>query len=93
MITGGAGLDRIRGDEGADTFIFERGFEIDIIYDFENNTDKLDVSNFSFRTFATDIAARIDVVNSKTVVDLGPGDRIILIGIAPSELDASDFIV
>jgi Ca2+-binding RTX toxin-like protein len=93
MITGGAGLDRIRGDEGADTFIFERGFEIDIIYDFENNTDKLDVSNFSFRTFATDIAARIDVVNSKTVVDLGPGDRIILIRIAPSELDASDFIV
>ena len=93
MITGGAGLDRIRGDEGADTFIFERGFEIDIIYDFENNTDKLDVSNFSFRTFATDIAARIDVVNSKTVVDLGPGDRIILIGIATNELDASDFIV
>jgi hypothetical protein len=32
-------------------------------------------------------------VNGKTVVDLGPGDRIILIGIATNELDSSDFIV
>ena len=93
IIGGGAGLDRMRGGEGADTFIFERGFEIDIIYDFENNTDKLDVSDFGFRDFATNIAARIDVVNGKTVVDLGPGDRIILIGIATSELDTSDFIL
>ena len=51
MITGGAGLDRIRGDEGTDTFIFERDFEIDIIYDFENSTDKQDVSDFGFRDF------------------------------------------
>jgi hypothetical protein len=51
MITGGAGLERIRGDEGTDTFIFERGFEIDIIYDFKNSTDKQDASDFGFRDF------------------------------------------
>ena len=60
---------------------------------FENSTHKLDVSDFSCRDFATNIAARIVVVNGKTIVDIGPDDGIIMYSFATIELDGSDLIV
>ena len=44
VIRGGAGKDRLKGGEGADIFAFSKGDGIDIIDDFDPNTDTLRIS-------------------------------------------------
>lgn len=93
IIQGGAGTDRIVGSIGADTFVFAPGMQIDIIFDYADGTDLLDVSAFGFTNFATDVQPRIDTVNGKAVVDLANGDRVILNGVSAGDLDSGDFIL
>ena len=40
-LTPGAGLDRLWGGSGADTFVFEEGSGLNIIYDFETGVDRI----------------------------------------------------
>jgi len=93
IIQGGAGTDRIVGSVGADTFVFAPGMQIDIIFDYADGTDQLDVSAFGFTNFTTDVQPRIDTVNGKAVLDLANGDRVILNGVSAGDLDAGDFIL
>jgi serralysin len=78
---------------GADTFIFVPGMQIDIIFDYADGNDLLDVSDFCFTNFATEVQPRINTVNGKAVLDLANGDWVILNGVSAGDLDAGDFIL
>ena len=91
-IFGGAGFDKLVGSGGADTFAFEPGGGLDLIFDFENGTDFLDVTIFRFNDFSRDILPFIKTIAGKAVIDFADGGRVVLAGVAQGGLDASDFI-
>ncbi|MBC6424767.1 MAG: hypothetical protein GDA38_27380 [Hormoscilla sp. SP12CHS1] len=41
LLDGGKGRDSLYGDEGADTFVLAQGMDQDIIYNFEDGTDSI----------------------------------------------------
>ncbi len=92
VITGGRGGDHMFGLTGNDTFVFDDGFGHDVIHDFDNGTEMMDMRGSSLS--AADL--RIEVVGSDTLVhfdqqDADITDTITLSGIT-SGIDASDFI-
>jgi len=91
-IIGGTGFDRLIGSIGADTFVFELGGGLDLVFDFENGTDLLDVTFFGFDDFSRDSLPFIRDIAGKAVIDFLSGERVVLSGVAQSDLDASDFI-
>ncbi len=100
-ITGGAGNDWLwggdmtgAGDGVADTFIFGSSWGGDVIWDFENGTDRLDVSGAGITSFAD---LTIGTFGQFTTITAASGDIIYLRGagdvaIAESSVDAADFI-
>lgn len=91
VINGGAGRDILAGNSGRDTFVFAKGNQVDQIVDFENGRDKIDVKDFGFANFAA-LSNAISGANGVSVIDLGNGDRIELVGVRSTSLDATDFI-
>jgi Ca2+-binding RTX toxin-like protein len=66
---GGSGKDLLYGGADADVFHFDRGEGIDVIKDFENNVDIIELDNFSLsKTQAIDLAEQ---VGSDVVFDFG----------------------
>ncbi|MGH1577412.1 hypothetical protein [Planktotalea sp.] len=68
-IKGGGGDDLMTGGSGADVFIFKLASGFDEITDFNNNTDKLDLSAFN-------VASRADVFDAGAIVANGAGSMI-----------------
>lgn len=94
-ITGGTGNDTITGDFNADIFIFADGYGQDQINDFDalNDFEKIDLSGVSAITGLSDlISDHLSQVGSDAVIDTGGGDRITLINVDISDLDANDFL-
>lgn len=91
LINGGAGRDILAGNAGNDTFVFAKGSQVDQIVDFQNGHDKIDLKDFGFANFAA-MSNLISGANGFSVIDLGNGDRIELVGVNVSKLDATDFI-
>jgi serralysin len=91
VISGGAGRDILSGNAGMDTFVFAKGSQTDTILDFQNGTDKIDLSAFGFTSFA-DLAHAITSKGAFTTINLGNGDKIELAGIRAHQLDATDFL-
>jgi len=92
-IKGGGGNDSLYGGGNADTFVFDTTtFGNDVIYDFQDNWDKIDLSG-SGLTFAdftvvdTAQGVRLDYFNGTDTVTIS------LLNIDPAQLTASDFIV
>ena len=52
IITGGAGSDTLGGGSGADVFVFEIGSQRDIVIDFRNGQDRIDLTDQSYTSFA-----------------------------------------
>jgi serralysin len=92
-IQGGAGTDLLRGGKGADVFEFVIAGDRDQIVDFRNGQDRIDLTDQSYKSFAM-LKAFADITQhgSTTTIDFGGGDRIDLVGIRLSQIDASDFI-
>jgi Ca2+-binding RTX toxin-like protein len=66
---GGSGTDQMWGGADADVFHFDRGEGIDIVKDFENNIDEIQLDNFGFtKADAFDFA---DQVGADVVFDFG----------------------
>ena len=77
-LMGGTGDDVLTGGRGADRFIFERGMDVDRITDFRNDTDKLVLDGFGL--YGTwQIADRITQSGRNVVIDLGEGDRVVVL--------------
>lgn len=95
IINGGAGNDTLRGAFNADTFVFEDGFGLDTIVDFEalNVYEKIDLSLVSAITDFFDLVANHMLPSgSDVLVNAGGGDVLTLANVSLLDLDSSDFI-
>jgi beta-glucanase (GH16 family) len=81
-IVGGTGDDRLTGGVGADTFIINRGDGHDVISDFGNGADALDLSNF----YGAGLHPTITASGADSIIQFSNGDSIHLLGVLPNHL-------
>jgi len=90
----GAGNDQINTGSGADDIILRPGGGADEVTDFTPGSDDLDLRAFGIGSFSTLESSYSPVgVSGGTLIDLGGGDTILLDGVSPGALAASDFIL
>ena len=91
-LAGGAGNDSLQGGDGSDTFVFRAGEDgVDIITDFTNGEDRIDLSDFSGLSFS-DLVKSGDPDSSAIDLTGRGGGRIKLRGLDVADLDPSDFL-
>jgi hypothetical protein len=81
-IVGGAGDDSLTGGAGADTFIFNRHDGHDVITDFGNGGDFLNLSSF----YSAHLNPTVTAVGADTLIQFSTGESISLLGVQPSQL-------
>ena len=88
-LAGGAGDDRLTGGAGNDRFIFDIGNGDDIIHDFTDGEDLIDLGRFDLAGFS-ELAMRSD--ETGVVIDLSGhgGGTILLDGVSMTTLDETD---
>lgn len=105
ILNGGNGNDRLRGDAGndiltggagRDRFIFNNRGGNDTVTDYEDEVDRLDVTNFGIEATATQSAFDIlmghaQQVGGNVVFTMAGGETITLQNVLLSALDAGDF--
>lgn len=92
LLFGEAGNDTLTGGSGADTFVAGEGQ--DLITDFAPGTDKFDVSNFGFSSFAQ-LLPYLSEVNGNAVWTFqynGILNTTTLAGVSLASLSANDFV-
>jgi len=97
-LIGGRGDDRLQGDGGADTYVFRRTDNgDDIIVDFQDGTDLIDLSQFGIQNFNA-LKNGLNAVSNGAdgvIIDLdaaGGSGSIRIVGITVGDLSGSDFI-
>ena len=90
-ITGGTGDDTMTGGAGADTFVFAAGHGNDAITDFDNGTDKIDLSAFSSITGFSNLTITQEGTDVKIDLSAHGGGEITLEDFTSTDLDATDF--
>jgi Ca2+-binding RTX toxin-like protein len=88
---GGAGTDQLWGGADADTFHLDFGEGHDIIEDFENNVDLIELDNFTFEP-GEDAFDYADQVGDDVVFDFGNGDRLTVRDVSIGQL-ANDLVL
>ena len=88
---GTSGNDTLRGVAGVDVFVFGPEHGSDVITDFTNGEDVIDLSAFSTIADFSDLTITSD--ENGVTIDLGAhgGGTILLQGVAIADLDAEDF--
>jgi len=90
---GGAGNDKLSGGGGADTFVYGTGDGDDIIKDFEDGKDTIDLTGIASVTGFADLS--MTQVNGNVVIALTEdqgGGSLTLENVDLADLDASDFV-
>lgn len=90
-LVGGSGGDTMTGGTGVDTFFFAAGSGVDVITDFQDNVDKLNLSTYAGATFANTI---IQQSGANTIVSFAGAftDQVILVNFTASNLTSADFL-
>lgn len=90
-LTGGSGGDTMTGGAGVDTFFFAAGSGVDVITDFQDNIDKLNLASYAGATFANTI---IQQSGANTIVSFAGAftDQVILVNFTATNLTSSDFL-
>ncbi len=91
-LIGGAQNDNLTGGAGADVFVLGVGDGADIIVDWEDGLDRIDISAFGLATFADVLAHATDLPIGAVRLDLGGGNMIQINGFSTANLDATDVI-
>ncbi len=91
-LNGGAGNDELEGGSGNDVFIFEQGTGDDTVLNFEVGRDELDLSDFGFESFQ-DVLDAAEDQGDDTVIDLGNGDSVTLVGVSEADLSENDIAI
>ncbi|AOF89635.1 M10 family metallopeptidase [Sinorhizobium sp. RAC02] len=91
-IAGGKGNDTLTGGGGADAFYFATGYGRDIISDFQNNVDDIDLSSYNFSSISS-VLSKSTQVGADVQIKLASTDIIVLSNFKLSDLNASDFIL
>lgn len=91
-LNGEEGNDKLWGGRGYDIFVFEKGTGRDKVLDFNPYQDKIDLSDFGFKSYYEVLwAARHKGHN--TVIDLEDGDKVQLVGVKLWQLSPDNFIL
>ena len=88
---GEAGNDELWGQAGADRFIFEHSNGDDVILDFTDGEDRIDLTEFGLSGF-DDLTLSSDAGGVTIHMTTSGGGTILLEGFDIANLDASDFI-
>jgi len=94
-LTGNTGDNTLDGGAGDDLFVFRNGDGADTINDFQagaTTDDAIDLSGHSGANSFTEVQTAATQVGADTVIDLGAGDSVTLIGINVNDLDQDDFL-
>ena len=91
-LNGKGGGDVLFGEGGADIFVFDHGTGGDVIGDFLAGTDKIDLRDFGFGSFAQVQSVMVEN-GGTTAIDLVNGDFIVINGVTNAALQAGDFIL
>jgi VCBS repeat-containing protein len=91
ILVGGTGNDTLTGGPGADAFVFTDGDGNDVITDFTPGTDHVDLHAYGIANFAA-LQPFISQSGSDTLIEFDPANEIVLRGVLPGQLSASDFL-
>lgn len=86
-LKGFSGNDELTGGAGSDVFMFSDATEIDVIHDFQNGTDMIEIDATGIDTIAN---LTISYAGGNATV-LYNTSRIVMEGVTTGQLDASDF--
>jgi uncharacterized surface protein with fasciclin (FAS1) repeats len=92
MLGGGTGDDLLVGGAGADRFVFERGGGHDLIADFRNGSDVIDLSDFGFASFGR-LERSAVAVPGGIALHLGDGDVLTIAGLSLGQFSPADAIL
>lgn len=96
QLDGGTGNDTLTGSGGADRFIFGRNAGNDVVTDFTDGTDRIDLTAFGLQNFnALNTAGALNAEAGGVWIDLGViggSGTIWLDGVNLGQLDATDFL-
>jgi Ca2+-binding RTX toxin-like protein len=89
-LIGGRGNDLLKGGTGADLFVFRADFDRDVVLDFQNDVDTIQLRDFGISSFAQ---ARTHATQqgADVVFNLGDGDVLTIRGATIGQL-ADDMI-
>ena len=88
-----SGDDHLSGAGANDLFVFSQPIGVDIVYNFNAASDKIDMVGFNNVGSFGDIQANLtDDANGNAVIALGPGETITLQGVHAAALNANDFV-
>ena len=93
---GGSGDDVLQGGAEADVFVFADGTGHDVVQDFGLSVggERIDLQAVvAIGDFNDLITHHLTMLGGHTVIDLGAGHQVTLIGIAPGSLTADDFLL
>ncbi len=85
FLNGRKGDDFLNGNGGSDTFLFRKGFARDVIRDFEDDIDMIDLREFGVSNFS-EAQAYASQNGDNTVFDFGDGDVLVVRNIEINEL-------
>lgn len=89
-LDGGHGRDLLFGGAGADVFVFARDAGVDQFRDFEDGTDRIDVSLLG-ATALSEFTTAEEGAWTRLTHDAS-GRAVLVAGVRPDDLDAADFI-
>ena len=95
VINGRGGDDLLTGGSGNDRFVFGNGPGNDAITDFTagaGTDDQIDLAGNSFLNSFSDILANSSQVGADTVIDVGGGEDLTLLGVIRLALHQDDFV-
>ena len=91
VLEGGRGDDTLLGGPGADSFVLRPGDGFDRIEDFTPGQDQLLLIGFG--ATVSGVRAGAMAVAGGTRIDLGGGDGVLLLGLAPAQIGPSDLVL
>jgi ELWxxDGT repeat protein/VCBS repeat-containing protein len=102
-ITGGTGNDELYGGDGGEIYVFAKGWDDDVIFDFsagEGVVDQIDLVDTNVNIFSKVLSRAEDDGNGNVVItvtsvvdEVSITDSITLIGVAEADLHEDDFLL
>jgi serralysin len=89
---GGKGNDVLAGGSGADVFVFSAGYGKDVITDFSNNVDDIDLRSYDFSS-SSSVLKKATQVGTDVHIKLTSTDIVVIEDFKLGDLDARDFLL